>query len=265
MPAPRGKDLRITAPMFVLTYSLLAYTAFLLVSLYAIGFVGAFLVPWTIDGPQVFAVSQALPVDLGLLLLFGLQHSVMARPQFKRYWTRWIPEAIERSTYVLFSSLLLMACFVFWRPVGGMVWQAAPPYDGLLRAGYAIGWGVLMLSSFMISHAELFGLKQAWHALRRQPMPAQPFRIRWLYKRVRHPIMLGFLMAFWVTPAMTVGHLIFSVGMTVYILIGLFFEERDLVKQIGEPYRAYQAQVPKLIPRVGKSSAVTTEHSGGRH
>ncbi len=229
-------------------YALVAYLGFLLVSVYAIGFVGGFVVPKTIDGPQTFSLVQAIAIDLGLVLLFGVQHSVMARQRFKRLWVRWIPESIERSTYVVCSSLALAACFYFWRPIAGALWEVPPPWSGVLWGGYALGWLVLMLSSFMISHAELFGLKQAWLALCRRPMQAQPFRIRWLYKLVRHPIMLGFLMTFWLTPVMSLGHLVFSMGMTAYILIGLYFEEKDLVAAIGDDYLAYQAQVPKLLP-----------------
>lgn len=239
--------------MFALTYALLAYVLFMLVSVYSIGFVGGFIVPQTIDGPRVFSLSQAIAVDVGLLVMFGLQHSVMARPQFKRRWTQWIPATVERSTYVLFSCLILSLLLAFWRPVGAIVWQLSPPFDTLMIAGYAVGWLILLLSSFMISHAELFGLKQAWYAWQGRSMPEQPFRVRWFYKRVRHPIMLGFLIAFWATPMMTVGHLIFSIGMTLYMLVGLFFEERDLVRHLGEPYRLYCTQVPMLLPRLGKA------------
>lgn len=241
--------------MFNLAFSIVAYAVFLLTSIYATGFVGGFVTPTSLDGPQVFSFAEAIVMDAALLLLFGLQHSVMARATFKRAWTRWIPEAIERSAYVIFSSLVLITFFVFWRPIDGLVWELSRPWSHLLWAGYAAGWLVVMLSSFMISHAELFGLSQAWHALRGKPMPAQPFRARWLYRLVRHPIMLGFLIAFWSVPRMTVGHLVFSIGMTAYIFIGLHFEERDLETALGDDYRAYRTRVPMLLPWLRKRRA----------
>ena len=234
--------------MFKLMYSIIAYTVFLLTSAYATGFVAGVVVPRTIDGPQKYSFADAITVDAMLLVLFGLQHSAMARPGFKRVWTRWIPEAVERSTYVVFSSLILIGLFVFWRPIEGVVWNASSPWNDLLWGGYAAGWLVLMLSSFMISHSELFGLSQAWHELHGRLMPAQRFRARWFYKQVRHPIMLGFLIAFWSAPRMTVGHLVFSAGMTIYLLIGVHFEEADLESALGDDYRAYQSRVPMLLP-----------------
>jgi protein-S-isoprenylcysteine O-methyltransferase Ste14 len=234
--------------MVNIAFSLLSYAVFILTSIYATGFAGGFGVPRSIDGPQMFPFAEAVIVDAGLLLLFGLQHSVMARPGFKRAWTRWIPDAIERSAYVLFSSLALIALFAFWRPIEGVVWEVTSPASYLVWGGYAAGWLVLLLSSFMISHAELFGLSQAWHALRGRPVPIQPLSVKWLYKVVRHPIMLGFLIAFWSVPRMTVGHLVFSLGMTVYVLIGLHFEERDLERGLGDDYRVYQSRVPMLLP-----------------
>ena len=236
--------------MFNMTISIIAYVMFLMTSAYATGFFGGFVVPATIDGPRTFSFAEAVVANVALLLLFGVQHSLMARPAFKRAWTRWIPAPVERSTYVLFSSLMLVALFVFWRPIDGVVWDIPSPWGHLLWCGYAGGWGVLLLSSFMISHAELFGLSQAWHALCGRPVPVQPFSARWLYGVVRHPIMLGFLIAFWSVPRMTVGHLVFSLGMTVYIFIGLYFEERDLEKAMGGDYRLYQSRVPMLLPRL---------------
>ncbi len=238
--------------MFAFAFSIVAYAAFLLTSVYATAFLGGFAVPATIEGPQTHAFAEAIVVDVALLLMFGLQHSVMARPAFKRAWTHWIPDAVERSTYVIISCLMLLAFFVFWRPIGGVVWELSRPWSDWLWGGYAAGWLIVTLSSFIINHAELFGLSQAWHALRGTTMPVQPFRAQWFYKVVRHPIMLGFLIAFWSVPRMTVGHLVFSVGMTLYILIGLYFEERDLVAALGDDYRAYRSRVPMLLPWLNK-------------
>ncbi len=233
-------------------YAVFAYAVFLLTAVFAVGFLANLAVPTTIDSPQVMPTAQAIVIDLSLLFLFGLQHSAMARPWFKRLWMIWVPEPIERSTYVLASSVMLMALFIGWQPVTGSVWAIQPPWASLLWCGYASGWLMIAWSSSMISHGELFGLSQAWHALRERPMPVQPFCTKWLYKIVRHPIMLGFLIAFWSVPRMTVGHLLFSLGMTIYILIGLRFEERDLERSLGDDYRAYQSQVPMLLPRVKK-------------
>jgi protein-S-isoprenylcysteine O-methyltransferase Ste14 len=235
--------------MIAFIYAVLAYSAFLVVSVYAVGFAGGFLVPASLDGPLAFSFAQAVTTDIILLMVFGLQHSVMARPWFKKIWTRFIPVHAERSTYVLISSALMVILFAGWRPVPDIVWDLASPLARWVVWGlFGAGWGILLLSTFMISHVELFGLKQAWANWRRQRVQDQPFRVRWFYKLVRHPIMLGFFIAFWAVPTMTLGHLIFSIGMTVYIFIGLIFEERDLVTQLGDDYVQYQRRVPMLIP-----------------
>ncbi len=237
----------------MLGYAIFAYATFMLTAAFAIGFLSNVVVPKTIDGQQILPLTRAIVVDLSLLLLFGIQHSVMARPWFKRLWIHWIPEPIERSTYVLASSMILMALFICWQPIAGSIWMVQPPWTGWLWSGYVIGWLVIAWSSLMISHAEMFGLSQVWHALRGIPMPVQQFSSNGLYKVVRHPIMLGFLIVFWSTPRMTVGHLVFSIGMTMYVLIGLHFEERDLEKGLGDKYRAYRSRVPMLLPWFNKS------------
>lgn len=235
--------------MISFIYAVLAYSVFLVVSVYAVGFAGGFLVPASLDGPLVFSFAQAVTTDVILLMVFSLQHSMMARPWFKKIWTRFIPAHAERSTYVLISSAVMLILFVGWRPVPDIVWELANPFARWIVWGlFGAGWGILLLSTFMISHVELFGLKQAWANWRRQRVQNQLFRVRWFYKLVRHPIMLGFFIAFWATPTMTLGHLIFSIGMTVYIFIGLIFEERDLVAHIGDDYVQYQRRVPMLIP-----------------
>lgn len=228
--------------------SLLAYAGFLATFLYAIGFVGGFGVSRTVDGPGAFRALQALPLDAALLGLFALQHSVMARPAFKRAWTRICPPHLERSVYVLATSLALGLLFRFWRPVPGVVWEAGPALAAFAWTLHVLGWAVVLLSTFMISHAELFGLRQAWLHARSRPYTSLPFQVRWFYALVRHPLMLGFILAFWATPRMTAGHLFFSAMTTAYILVALRFEEADLRRALGDAYRAYQARVPMLLP-----------------
>jgi len=232
-------------------YGLAVYGFFFVTFLYAIGFVGNLpFLPVTIDGPAAFAWHDALLVDVLLLGLFAVQHSVMARPAFKRAWTRIVPEPMERSTFVLFASAAIALLCWQWRPIPApLVWQvtsAAGIYA--LQTVFWAGWLVLLVSTFLINHFELFGLRQVWSALTKRPMPAPDFRTPGLYRHVRHPIYLGFLLGFWATPVMSAGHLLFAVATTGYILIGIWFEERDLVAQFGERYRTYRRQVSMLIP-----------------
>lgn len=232
-------------------YGAVSYVLFLAVFLYAIGFAGDLLVPRTVDrGGPAAPLATALLVDALLLGLFAIQHSVMARPGFKRLWTRLVPPATERSTYVLFSSLALALLFWQWRPIPGVVWAAEAGWArGLLWGLFALGWGIVLVSTFLISHFHLFGVAQV-HAHLRQRATAMPgFQTPGLYRRVRHPIMLGFLVAFWATPRMTAGHLLFAVATTGYILVGVWFEERDLVAAFGDRYRLYREQVPMFLPR----------------
>lgn len=240
--------------LFVLLYGAACYAAFLLAFLYAIGFVAGIGVPKHIDNGAGGSLPLALGIDLGLLGMFAIQHSGMARPAFKRWWTRFVPVQIERSTFVLVSSAVLMLLFWQWRPLPQSIWQVDAGWaNWLLRALSASGWLLVLVSSFAISHFDLFGLRQVWlHARRRQPVEG-PFVTRSFYRIVRHPLMLGFLIAFWATPAMTLGHLLFAVAITGYILIAVkYLEERDLVAAHGDTYRDYQRQVPMLIPRLGR-------------
>lgn len=230
---------------------LAVYAFFLVTFLYAIGFVGNLpFLPTTIDGPAAFAWQDAIVVDLLLLGLFAVQHSVMARPAFKRAWTRIVPEPMERSTFVLAASAAIALLCWQWRPIPApLVWQVTSS-AGIyaLQTVFWAGWVVLLASTFLINHFELFGLRQVWCALTKRPMPAPDFRTPGFYRHVRHPIYLGFLLGFWATPVMSAGHLLFAVATTGYILIGIWFEERDLVAQFGERYRAYRRQVSMLIP-----------------
>jgi methanethiol S-methyltransferase len=230
-------------------YAALSYAVFLSTFVYSIGFVGDLAVPKTIDSPAGSGGWEALVVDLALLGLFAVQHSVMARPAFKRWWTRLVPPAVERSTYVLLSSLLLALLFAAWRPLGATVWDLRGTGTGtLLLATYGFGWIIVLVSTFMISHFELFGLRQVWRRLREQPEPPAAFVECFLYRFVRHPIMLGFLVAFWSAPTMSTGHLVFAIMTTGYILVGVQLEERDLRRTLGAAYERYRMRVPMLLP-----------------
>ncbi len=233
-----------------LAYGVASYLVFLAVFLDAIGFVGNIVVPKSIDSGPAVPLRPAVLVDVSLLLLFAVPHSVMARPAFKRWWTRFVPPPVERSTYVLVSSLLLGLLFWQWRPIPGLVWDATiPAVRWLLVAVFWLGWSLVLVSTFLIDHFDLFGLRQvALHAAGRAYTPPA-FQNAGLYRHVRHPIMLGFLLAFWATPTMTLGHLLFAVATTAYILIALRLEERDLVSVHGEEYRVYQEQAGMLLPR----------------
>lgn len=233
----------------ILLYGIISYLIFLGTFLYAIGFIGNFLVPTALDGPRTMPLTGAVAVNLGLLALFAVQHSVMARRGFKRWLTRRVPEPAERSTYVLFSSLALIALFAFWQPLGGTIWQVEDVAgQTLLYAGYAFGWIVVLVSTFLTSHTDLFGLRQVWLNFRRRPYTPLRFVTPWPYRLVRHPLYVGWLFVFWSTPLMTVSHLLFAVMTTGYILIGIMLEERDLVAEHGTTYERYRREVPMLIP-----------------
>lgn len=236
---------RITA----LVYGGIAYIIFLVAFLYAIGFVENAAVPKTIDSGSAGGVIAALIVNALLLGLFAVQHSVMARPAFKRQWMRIVPQPVERSTYVLLSSLILLLIFWQWRPMLGVVWRSDDSgIRALLYALSIVGWLMVLLSTFMINHFELFGLRQVYTHARQAPTAPLSFTTRWLYTVVRHPIMLGFIIAFWAAPTMTTGHLLFAVATTGYILIALQFEEHDLRATFGQTYVAYQQEVRMLVP-----------------
>ncbi len=235
--------------MLSMAYALAAYVFFLGTFLYAVGFVGNFAVPKTIDSGSPTSAAMALVIDLVLLGVFAVQHSVMARPAFKRWWTRFVPAAVERSTYVVFASAALALLLWQWRALPAIVWEArAPAMVTALQAVFWIGWGVLLLSTFLINHFELFGLRQVYARITDSPIPAPTFRTPLFYRYVRHPLYLGFLLAFWAAPVMTVGHLLFAVMCTGYILVGIWFEERDLVAQFGDRYRRYRREVGMLLP-----------------
>ena len=238
------------ARLLILFYAIMSYAVFLVSNLYALGFVGNYLVPKSIDVGGRTSMSEAIVVDLLLLGLFAIQHSIMARPAFKQWWTKLIPAACERSTYVLLSSLILLLLFWQWRPMPMPVWQVGGMAAWLLVGVYWLGWLLVFASTFMIDHFDLSGLRHAFFALRGTEAPGQSFRTPLLYKIVRHPLMLGLLLAFWATPEMTAGHLLFATMTTAYILVGLQFEERDLIAQFGATYQQYRRRVPMLLPRI---------------
>src|SRR5262245_6051884 len=230
-------------------YGIAAYAVFFVTLLYAIGFVGGLVVPKSIDSGAIVPAEEALIVNLLLLSLFAVQHSVMARPQFKRWWTRFVPVAIERSTYVLLASLALALLFWQWRPIPAVLWQIADPQIAMVVTALSlVGWVLVLTSTFLINHFELFGVHQVANNLVGRDMPAMRFRTPVLYKVVRHPIYLGFIIAFWIAPTMTVGHLLFAAVTTAYILVGIALEERDLVDTFGDEYRRYRERVSMLVP-----------------
>jgi methanethiol S-methyltransferase len=229
-------------------YGVIAYVFFFVTFLYAIGFVGNLVVPKGIDTGVAGGVVPALLVNVALLGVFAVQHSLMARPAFKRWWTKLVPAPVERSTYVLFASLALILLFWQWRPLPQPVWSATGPAALAIWTVFALGWATVLTSTFLINHFDLFGLKQVWDYRRRNEPPPADFRTPLFYKVVRHPIYLGFILAFWATPAMTQGHLLFALATTAYILIAIQLEEHDLIAVFGERYADYRRQVSMLIP-----------------
>ena len=240
-------------------YGAVSYLIFFGTFLYAIGFIGNIGVPTSLDRAPRDPWLVALAVNAGLLALFAVQHSVMARPWFKRRWTRIVPKPIERSTYVLFSSLALILLFWQWRPLGGVVWSVEDPVGRAVLYGlFAFGWGLVLVATFLIDHFDLFGLRQVWLYLIGKPYTARELCTPWLYRYVRHPLYVGWFFAFWATPTMTISHLVFAVATTAYILIAIQFEERDLVREHGAAYEDYRRRVPMLIPGLRRSRAAGT-------
>jgi protein-S-isoprenylcysteine O-methyltransferase Ste14 len=241
-------------------YGVAAYLIGVLALAFLIGFVGDLPLPVSVDRGIASPPAQAMIADLSLLAAFGLQHSVMARQSFKRHWTRLVPPALERSTYLLATGAALAVLFWQWRPIPApIVWSAGQPLvAGLLVASFWFGWALTLASTFLINHFELFGLQQVYARLKGRAAPAMRFRTPTLYRLVRHPLYLGLLLGFWSTPVMTAGHLVFAAGATLYVLVGILFEERDLVARFGHRYRRYRREVGMLLPRFRRARHAET-------
>ncbi|HEX8797345.1 MAG TPA: isoprenylcysteine carboxylmethyltransferase family protein [Terriglobales bacterium] len=239
----------MTKRLAVFGYGVVSYAASLIVFVYAVGFVGNYFVPQSLDSAPRVPFTQALMIDVLLLAAFALQHSVMARPGFKRILTRIIPEAAERSTYVLASSLAMIALFAWWQPIGGTVWNVTGPIArSAITSVYFMGFGLVLMATLLINHFDLFGLRQVWLFLIGKPYTNLEFRTPLFYKYVRHPLYIGWLMFFWATPVMTSAHLLFALMTTAYILLAIRWEERDLIAVHGKQYENYRTSVPKLVP-----------------
>jgi protein-S-isoprenylcysteine O-methyltransferase Ste14 len=242
-------------------YGLASYLVFLATFLYAIAFVGGFAVPSRLDGPLRTSLPRAIAIDCALLTLFAVQHSVMARQWFKARWTQIVPWTIERSTYVLSASVALLLMFWQWRPIGILIWSVDHAAARVvLWALFAAGWVTVLTVTFLINHFDLFGLRQVWLPLRGIPYARVPFRTPLPYKFVRHPLYFGFLLAFWMTPTMTLAHLVFAIATTAYIVLAIQFEERDLVSEHGASYEAYRRTVPMLLPLSGRPRSIEPTH-----
>lgn len=239
--------------IMILTYGVLVYLFFFLTFLYLIGFVGNVFVPKSIDSGVQGPVASAVMANILLMSLFGLQHSIMARPGFKDRWAKIVPPPIERSTFVLATNIVLITMFTQWQPITTVVWSVDGVGATILTTGFWIGWIVVLTSTFIINHFDLFGLRQVYLEFKGRDYTHLAFATRYFYRFVRHPLYLGFLIAMWMTPVMTVGHLIFAAGMTTYLLIAVRLEERDLVHFLGSDYEDYQGKVPMLIPRPGRT------------
>jgi len=262
---PLWRNAETASPLqrtLVFVYGIACYLVFLVTLIYSIGFIGNFLVPTTLDASVNPTADRGwvvrLAINIALLLVFALQHSVMARPWFKSRWTRLVPEPAERSTYVLFSSVAMIAMFVLWQPLGGTIWDVRNPIGvAALYSLFAAGWLLVLTATFLINHFDLFGLRHVWLYFRRQPYTHLPFKIPSLYRVVRHPLYVGWITVFWATPTMTISHLFFAVITTGYILLAIGWEERDLVDVFGQKYLDYRKSVPKLIPALRTASNTT--------
>ena len=246
----------MTKRILFFIYGTVCYLLFLGIFLYAVGFLGNVGVPTTIDGTPQTSLGLALTINVVLLGIFAIQHSVMARQEFKRWWTQYIPQPIERSTYVLFTNIALALVFYAWQPMGGEVWMIQDWLgQGLMYGLFAIGWGIVFLASLMINHFDLFGIRQVWLYFRKQEYRHLKFKTPALYQHVRHPLYVGWLLIFWATPTMTSAHLVFALMTTIYILMAIQWEEKDLVDSHGKAYEEYRRQVPMLIPQLFKKSS----------
>ena len=242
--------------IFSLFYGLVCYLAFFGTILYAIGFVGNLIVPKTIDGEPQVPLLTAILINASLLLLFALQHSIMARPAFKTWWTSIIPDHLERSTFVLLASLCLMLLMWQWQPIGGVIWSIEnETVRNILLVVYLAGWAIVFTATFLINHFDLFGLRQVWLYFRGKPYTHLPFRVPLFYRFVRHPLYFGFLIAFWSAPVMTIAHLLFAVLTTGYIFTAIQLEEKDLMHVYGEKYRHYKKWVPMIIPFIKRKNS----------
>jgi len=242
-----------------LLFSIVCYAIFFATFLYLIAFVGNLPVPKTVDAPPSLLPRGAkIAIDVAVIALFGLQHSIMARPRFKAAWTRVVPPAVERSVYVLFASIALIVLFTFWQPLTRTIWQVSPDMgwlSAILTAMFFAGFGIVLISTFLINHFELFGLQQAWFNVRGRQAAAPELRQPLFYRWVAHPLYAGFFLGFWATPHMTAGHLLLAGGLSVYMLIAIRYEERDLTGLFGDDYRRYRSSVGGLVPRFRRRSA----------
>ncbi|RPJ05874.1 MAG: isoprenylcysteine carboxylmethyltransferase family protein [Deltaproteobacteria bacterium] len=248
--------------VLILAYGFISYVAFLVVFLYLVGFVGDVLVPKSVDSGPGSNPVLALVIDTGLVSLFALQHLIMARQRFKRWWVRFVPEPMERSTFVLAASSCLILLFLFWQPIPVIVWKTGNQVlQWILRVAFLLGWILVVASTFLIDHFDLFGLRQVYLHFRGKAYNPVSFQVNSLYRSVRHPMMLGFLIALWSTPVMTIGHFILAAEFTAFIFIGLWFEERDLVRYFGQTYLAYRQETPLLIPGLKRRASSSSERA----
>lgn len=249
MRVQRLNSQSIMKKILYFAYGVASYTLFFGTYCYAAGFVTNLVVPTSLDATPKSSVLQSFLTNAFLLLLFALQHSVMARPAFKKWWTRFVPEPIERSTYVLFSSICMIILLAFWEPMGGVIWSVeSTTFRGAVHVVSILGFGIVLLSTFMINHFDLFGLRQVWFYLRGETYESLKFRTPFFYKHVRHPLYLGWIIAFWAAPTMTIAHFLFAALCTAYILTAIRFEERDLIRTFGAKYIEYKRVAPMLIP-----------------
>jgi len=235
----------------VMLYGVACYFIFFGVFLYLIAFVGDIFVPKTVSSGVTVEASNALVVNIGLMLLWGIQHTIMARSGFKKAIAKVVPKHTERSTYVLLSSVVLIVMFHYWQPMEGTFWEVQNPmWQNVLWSLFGLGWGLVLLSTFLTNHFDLFGLRQTWLHFQKQSYTSVVFTERLFYSTIRHPMMLGMLIAFWAAPVMTMSHLVFSIGMSFYIVVGIYFEEKGLTESIGQQYTEYQKRTSKVIPKV---------------